>query len=90
MKESQRSGFPSWNITLDVGDVTVAAVHLHPLLHGPSHNFLRQPLSVFQEHRVHLGGPVGLQQAELRSRQTGKVRESGPERITAEAQRRSG
>ncbi|KAG7240515.1 hypothetical protein INR49_026799 [Caranx melampygus] len=44
----------SRHITFNVGDVAVASVYFHPLLHGPGHNLLREPLGVFQQHWVDL------------------------------------
>lgn len=49
--------FPvSWHITLNIGDVTVASVHLYPLLHSPGHDLLGQPVGVLQQHGVDLRG----------------------------------
>lgn len=44
----------SWHITFNVGDVAVALVYLHPLLHRPGHDLLWQLLGVFQQHWVDL------------------------------------
>lgn len=49
----------SGDVTLDVRDVDVAAVDLHPLLHGSGHDLLRELVRVLQQHRVDLRTHVG-------------------------------
>ena len=60
----------SRHVTFDVGDVAVAAVHLHPLLHGAHHDLFRKLLGILQQHRV---GPRGAARWTplLRGNQTG-------------------
>lgn len=61
----------SWYVTLDVGDVTVTAVYLHPLLNRPGHDLLRESLCVLQEHRVDLRTVVRC--SHLRMNQVGPL-----------------
>lgn len=43
---------PSWHIALNVGNVTVPAVLLRPLLYRSCYNFLRKPLGIVQQNRI--------------------------------------
>ena len=65
----------SWHVTLNVRDVTVAAVHLHPLLHGPGHDLLGEPLGVLQQHRA------DLRRAHLRVDQVGLLAPGSTDRL---------